>query len=127
MLALGAMQLDPPWSPTDVGRIAVLRVGAIDVVLSERKAWHLDTVIYRHVGRDPARYQVVQAKSAGGFRARYEPFAAEIVEIETTGPCDSDLTRLPFRRITRPLWPFDPELDAPWPAGEAAVSTSGRS
>ena len=90
-----AMQLDPPWSPTDVGRIAVLRVGAIDVVLSERKAWHLDTVIYRHVGRDPARYQVVQAKSAGGFRARYEPFAAEIVEIETTGPCDSDLTRLP--------------------------------
>ena len=121
----GAMQLDPPWSPTDVGRIAVLRVGAIDVVLSERKAWHLDTVIYRHVGRDPARYQVVQAKSAGGFRARYEPFAAEIVEIETTGPCDSDLTRLPFRRITRPLWPFDPELDAPWPADEPAVSTGG--
>jgi microcystin degradation protein MlrC len=127
MVALGAMQLDPPWSPTDVGRIAVLRVGAIDVVLSERKAWHLDTVIYRHVGRDPARYQVVQAKSAGGFRARYEPFAAEIVEIETTGPCDSDLTRLPFGRISRPLWPFDPELDAPWPAGEPAVSTSGRS
>ena len=67
------MELDPPWSPTDVGRMAVLRVGAIDVVLSERKAWHLDTVVYRHVGRDPVRYQVVQAKSAGGFRARYEP------------------------------------------------------
>ena len=125
MVALGAMQLDPPWSPTDVGRIAVLRVGAIDVVLSERKAWHLDTVIYRHVGRDPARYQVVQVKSAGGFRARYEPFAAEIAEIETTGPCDSDLTRLPFRRIPRPLWPFDPDLEEPWADGEPVATTGG--
>ena len=81
---------------------------------------------YRHVGLDPARYQVVQVKSAGGFRARYEPIAAEIVEIETTGPCDSDLTRLPFRRIPRPLWPFDPELDAPWAEGEPVVTTAGR-
>ena len=113
-LALGAMQLDPPWSTTDAGRIAVLRVGATDVVLTERPAWHLDTVIYRHVGLDPARYQVVQAKSAGGFRARYEAFAAQIMEISTRGPCDSDLPRLPFRRISRPLWPFDPDLADPW-------------
>jgi microcystin degradation protein MlrC len=123
VLAQGAMQLDPPWSPTDLGRMAVLRVGPVDIVLSERKAWHLDTVVYRHVGLDPLRYQVVQVKSAGGFRARYEPFAAEIIEIETTGPCDSDLTRLPFRHIPRPLWPFDPDLEAPWAEGETAVST----
>lgn len=118
-LALGAMELDPPWSPTDLGRMAVLRSGAVDIVLSERKAWHLDTVVYRHVGRELARYQVVQVKSAGGFRFRYEPIAAEIIEIDTTGPCDSDLTRLPFRRITRPLWPFDADLAEPWEgAGE---------
>jgi microcystin degradation protein MlrC len=115
-LALGTVQLDPPWAPTDIGRMAVLRVGSIDIVLSERKPWHLDTAVYRHVGRDPARYQVVQVKSAGGFRARYEPIAAEIIEIETTGPCDSDLPRLPFSHITRPLWPFDPGLHAGWPA-----------
>jgi microcystin degradation protein MlrC len=122
-LSSGVMQLDPPWSTADAGRIAVLRVGATDVVLTEQPAWHLDTVIYRHVGLDPAAYQVVQAKSAGGFRARYEAFAAEIVEIETRGACDSDLPRLPFRRITRPLWPFDPDLDAPWADGDRDVST----
>ena len=119
------MHLDPPWSPTDVGRIAVLRVGSADIVLSERKAWHLDSVIYRHVGFDLARYQVVQVKSAGGFRARYEPIAAEIVEVNTTGPCDSDLPRLPFRHIPRPMWPFDPDLGEPWLAGED-VATTGR-
>ena len=122
-LALGAMQLDPPWSPTDLGRIAVLRVGATDVVLSERKAWHLDAVVYRHVGLDLARYLVVQVKSAGGFRARYEPIAAEILEVSTTGPCDSDLSRLPFRRIPRPMWPFDPELSEPWGDGEDLTTT----
>ncbi len=62
VLALGAMELDPPWSPTDLGRMAVLRVGSTDVVLSERKAWGLDTVVFRHVGLDPARYQVVQVE-----------------------------------------------------------------
>jgi microcystin degradation protein MlrC len=115
-LALGTLQLDPPWAPTDIGRMAVLRAGSVDIVLSERKPWHLDTAVYRHVGCDPSRYQVVQVKSAGGFRARYAPIAAEIIEIETTGPCDSDLPRLPFRRITRPLWPFDPDLEAGWPS-----------
>jgi microcystin degradation protein MlrC len=56
----------------------------------------------------------VQVKSPGGFRAVYGPFAAGICEIDTPGPTDSDLTRLPFRKIRRPLWPFDPELSAPW-------------
>ncbi len=122
-LALGAMQLDPPWSPTDIGRMAVLRVGEIDIVLSERKAWHLDTVVYRHVGCELANYRVVQVKSAGGFRFRYEPVAAAIIEIETTGPCDSDLTRLPYHRIPRPLWPFDPDLAEPWAEGDPTIST----
>jgi microcystin degradation protein MlrC len=122
-LALGAMQLDPPWSATDIGRMAVLRVGSVDVVLSERKAWHLDTVVYRHVGIELDRNQVVLVKSTGGFRARYEPIAAEILETATTGPCDSDLPRLPFRRIPRPMWPFDADLADPWPAGESAAVT----
>ncbi len=125
-LSLGAMALDPPWPPTDIGRMAVLRMGSTDIVLSERRPWHIDTRVYRHVGLDPERYQVVQVKSAGGFRARYEPLAAHIVEIATTGPCDSDLARLPFRRIPRPMWPFDPDLPTPWPAGRSVVATVDR-
>jgi microcystin degradation protein MlrC len=122
-LALGAMTLDPPWASTDVGRVALLRVGSVDVVLTEHRPWHLDSVIYRHVGRDVRRYQVVQVKSAGGYRAHYAPIAAEIIEIQTEGPSNSDLTRLPFRRIPRPMWPFDPDLATPWPDGETVTTT----
>ncbi len=104
--------------------MAVLRVGSIDVVLSERKAWRLDTVVYPPRGRSirPATRWSRSSRPAGSA-SRYEPIAAEIIEIETTGPCDSDLTRLPFRRIPRPLWPFDPELDEPWADGEPPVTT----
>ena len=122
-LALGEMVLDPPWPPIDIGRMALLRVGAVDVVLSEHRPFHLDSAVYRHVGRDVRRYQVVQVKSAGGFRAHYLPIAAEIVEIATRGPANSDLTQLPFRRIPRPMWPFDPDLATPWLPGEHVVVT----
>ena len=61
-----------------------------------------------------AHARIVGVKSAGGFRAAYDPFAAAVFYVDTPGPADSDLTRLPFRKIDRPLWPFDPDLDEPW-------------
>ena len=56
----------------------------------------------------------MQVKSPGGFRAIYGPFAAGIFELDTLGPTDSELPRLPFKKIRRPLWPFDMNLDKPW-------------
>jgi microcystin degradation protein MlrC len=50
---------------------------------------------------------VVQVKSPGGFRPSYEPFAKAIIELDTLGPTDSDVARLPYRRMTRPLFPLD--------------------
>jgi microcystin degradation protein MlrC len=103
-----------PTTPIDVGRAAVLQVGGISLALSERPAPTIDQEIYRHLGLDPRGARIVQVKSPGGFRAVYGPFAAGIFEIDTPGPTDSELTRLPFRKVRRPLWPFDPELCDPW-------------
>ena len=103
-----------PPTPIDVGRAAVLQVGGISLALSERPAPTIDQEIYRHLGLEPRETKIVQVKSPGGFRAVYGPFAAGIFEIDTLGPTDSELTRLPFRKIRRPLWPFDPELSDPW-------------
>ncbi len=103
-----------PPTPMDVGRSAVLAIGDIRLALSERPAPTIDQEFYRHLGLDPRNSLIVQVKSPGGFRAVYGPFAAGIFEIDTAGPTMSDLTRLPFCKITRPLWPFDPDLTAPW-------------
>lgn len=103
-----------PPSPIDVGLSAVLAVGNIRLAISERPAPTIDQEFYRHLGLDPRGSTIVQVKSPGGFRAIYGPFAAGVFEIDTPGPTMSDLTRLPFRNIQRPLWPFDSDLATPW-------------
>ena len=97
-----------------IWRTAVLQVGGISLLLSERGAMTIDAEAFRHVGLDPRRAKIVQAKSTTGFRATYEAYAADMIELALPGPCDSNLATVPYRRITRPLWPVDPELDAPW-------------
>lgn len=113
-LADGHYTSELPVRKRNVGRIAVLEVGGISVVLTEIKAAQLDPSIYRRAGLEPRRARIVQAKSAGGFRAAFEPIAAQIVDVDLPGPCDHELTRLPFRAIPRPMWPWDRDLASPW-------------
>ena len=103
-----------PGQPAELGRAAVLSIANSTVVATQFKADGRKLDSYRRFGIEPTDYQLVQAKSAGGYRAEYEPIAAAVHDIDTTGPCDSNLPRLPFTRITRPLWPFDPDLEQPW-------------
>jgi microcystin degradation protein MlrC len=110
----GRYTCELPATPIDVGRAAALQVGGICLALSERPAPTIDQEIYRHLGLEPRQAKIVQVKSPGGFRAIYGRYAAGIFEIDTPGPTDSELTRLPFRKIRRPLWPFDPALTSPW-------------
>lgn len=103
-----------PPVPVDAGMTAVLRVRNTRIVVTEHPVYQLDLEPYRRLGLEPSEFDLVQAKSAGGFRAHYGPTAADIIDLDTRGPCDSDLPRLPYRRLTRPMWPFDPALEEAW-------------
>ncbi|MHB1416250.1 MAG: M81 family metallopeptidase [Chloroflexota bacterium] len=103
-----------PPSPVDLGRTAVLQVGGISIVVSGWPAPTMDQGAYHCVGLEPREAKIVQVTSPRGFRTVYGPFAAGIFELDTPGPCDSNLPRLPFHRIPRPLWPFDPDLQEGW-------------
>jgi microcystin degradation protein MlrC len=76
-------------------------------VLSRKPVYTWDEECYRSVGLFPREAKLVQVKSPGGFRPTYEPFAKAIIELDTPGPTDSDVARLPYRRVTRPLFPLD--------------------
>ncbi len=106
----------PPMN-FDAGRRAVIEVaGYIRILLSEKPVITLDLKGYEASGLYPREAKTVIVKSAGQFRGFYAPFAHRIIELETPGPVDSILPRLPFKNITRPLWPFDPDLVEPWDA-----------
>jgi microcystin degradation protein MlrC len=112
---------DEPYRSTlppgmlDPGRRAVVEIdGWLTVVLAERQMSTLDTKGYEASGLDPSGAQAVLVKSAGQFRGFYTEMAREIIELDTPGPVNGVLTALPFTRIDRPLWPFDPKLATPW-------------
>jgi microcystin degradation protein MlrC len=114
----------PPMQ-LDAGLRAVVEVESfIRLLLSEKPVITLDLKGYEASGLFPREAKTVIVKSAGQFRGFYAPFAQRIIELDTPGPVDSLLPRLPFRNITRPLWPFDPDLAEPWEgAGSAGCLT----
>ncbi len=89
------------------GLTAVLQVGHVFIVVAERPVIQWDPEFYRSVGLEPAGAQIVVVKSPAAFRAAYEPFAAGIFLLDTPGVCSPDLASLPFRRVKRPMYPFD--------------------
>jgi len=105
--------------PIDMGRAAVLRMGSnlhaaqgqVRIVITSRSGPHFAPELFRTAGLDPQDAAVLVAKSPCGFRAVYEPIAARIIHMSSPGCAPSDFWRYPYKRITRPLWPWDPIAD----------------
>lgn len=100
----------PMWEGRreDMGRTAVLQVEGVTLVLTERRQppWNLQQL--RSLGLEPSEFAILTVKSAIAFRAAYEPIAAHILYVDTPGLTAANLTRFPYRRIPRPIFPLDP-------------------
>ena len=46
-------------------------------------------------------------KGAIAFRQAYDKIMATLHTVATGGPCTSDLTKLPYTRLRRPIFPLD--------------------
>jgi microcystin degradation protein MlrC len=90
-----------------MGRTAVLDTGAMQLVLSERRAEPFDLGVFTHAGIDPRRKRYVLIKSRQHFRAGFEPIARHIVLCDGDGVTSSDLRLFTYRNRRRPLYPFD--------------------
>src|SRR5690606_22407541 len=99
--------------PIEMGPTAVLQVGTISIMIPTHKPRMVDYEAYLSVGIDPGMMKIIQPKSAGAYREYYEKIAT-CIDIDLPGPATSDLTSLPFTKIPRPMWPWDPDLSEPW-------------
>lgn len=102
-----------PGIETSMGRAAVLEAGKVSILTAERSAMTVDPELFRSHGIEPTRQKIVVVKSPNGFREAYEPIAKAIFLVDTPGASTPRLTTLPYKRIPRPMYPFDPgaELD----------------
>jgi microcystin degradation protein MlrC len=83
----------------ELGPMALLRTGSMQVVVASRKQQAADTAMFRHVGAEPADARVLVLKSSVHFRADFGDLASRIVIVEAPGPNVADPSRLPFTRL----------------------------
>ena len=88
----------------------VLEIGAVRVLIAERPAMTVDPELFRSHGIEPLYCKIVVVKSPNGFRAAYEPIAKRIILVDTPGVSTARLETLPFRRINRPIYPLDRDI-----------------
>jgi microcystin degradation protein MlrC len=92
----------------DLGKMARLVIGNVDVIVGSARAQTFDAELFLLHGVDVRRMRIVAIKSQQHFRAGFEPLAGTIIRTDPPGFTTSNLQQLPYRHITRPIWPLDP-------------------
>ena len=91
-----------------MGLTSVIAIGAIQLLVRSRPAMEWDTGMYLSQGLDPREAALVFVKSPAHFRVGFAPMASRILVADTPGPSCTNLRRIPWKRVTRPLFPLDP-------------------
>ena len=91
----------------EMGLTVVLEIGSIRVNLRSIPHFEWDLGIHHSVGLNPAEAALVFVRSPSHFRVSYTPIAARIFLADTPGPTCANMRRIPFTKVTRPLYPVD--------------------
>lgn len=94
------------------GRTAVLTIGNIVVLTTERLILFVGRRVFQSFGLEPQDFSLVVAKSPNGFRTWYEDIAARIVHLDTPGSASLNLESLPYVHCVRPIFPLDEDVVA---------------
>ena len=99
-----------------MGTTVVLDTGKVQIVLLSRHIEPTAQEMLQVLGIDPARKKYVAIKSRVHWRADLGKIAREIVPCAGVGVCTSDYGQLTFRKVRRPVFPLNPELQWNRPA-----------
>lgn len=94
-----------------MGPCVVVTVGendGITVLLTSIKVGPYDLGQWHSQGIAIENYSFVGVKAAIAWRQGYQHIMATSHTVVTGGPCTSDCTKLPYKRLRRPIYPLDP-------------------
>ena len=96
----------------NMGPSAVVRHRGLTILLTSDKMAPFDLAQWRSQGVEPRDLSMIGVKAAVGHRAAYDKISSASFTVASSGPCTGDLTRLPYQRLRRPVFPLDP-IDRP--------------
>ncbi len=91
----------------NMGPTAVVKHRGLKILLTSAKLPPFDLGQWRSQGINPEELSMVGIKAAVGHRVAWDPIASASHTVSTAGPCMSDVTRLPYTRLRRPVYPLD--------------------
>lgn len=103
----------------DMGPTAALQADGVSIVVSTKRMQALAVEQFEAVGVDVAALRSVVVKSRGHYQTSFAEYFPRdrMHDVDAPGFMTPVLSRLPYRRLNRPLFPMDPET--PWTADQA--------
>ncbi|MEW6301277.1 MAG: M81 family metallopeptidase, partial [Thermodesulfobacteriota bacterium] len=89
------------------GPTVVLDCGGVEVILTSRPAHGFEVNHFRSLGIEPTERKILAVKSELQHRAGFAGIARKIIDVDTPGLATQILSRLPYRKIRRPIFPLD--------------------
>lgn len=83
----------------ELGRMAVLRLGDVEILVSSKKMQLADQAIFKHLEIDPKSRKILVLKSSVHFRADFTELAGEIIIAEAPGPNAVNHLAMPFKNV----------------------------
>lgn len=108
-LARNAHLADDGDTGYPLGDTAWVRHEGVDIALSSCRMQLLHPSGLTHLGIDPLAYSTIIVKSSNHFAAGFGPIAGRIMHVNGEGALDTDLARIPYRKLTSPWYPKDAE------------------
>lgn len=90
----------------NMGPSAVVRIGNVSVLLTSKKTPPFDLGQLRSQGIIPEECGVIGVKAAVAHRRAYDPITAATYTVGTAGPCSSDVTTFPWKKVRQPIYPL---------------------
>jgi microcystin degradation protein MlrC len=90
-----------------MGPSAVVKHRGLTILLTSKKLPPFDLGQWRSQGINPEELSMIGIKAAVGHRVAYGKIMSEEFTVNTSGPCTSDITRLPYTKLRRPVFPLD--------------------
>lgn len=90
-------------------RQAVLLVGGVRVIVTQRRRPYHYIREFQRLGIEPSEHKIVVVK-IGYLEPELKAAAKRAFLALSPGAVDQAIERLPFKRITRPMYPLDPDM-----------------
>jgi microcystin degradation protein MlrC len=106
-LSRGVTALIANHGPCHIGRTALVESGAVRIVLLEQRSFAINhPLLYAHLGIDVSQARMVVVKTASNFQF-FAPWRKSLIRVDTPGTTQSNLAAFTWRRLPRPIDPFD--------------------